>query len=129
LRKPKGKQHFKILNPNSNALIGSNSKNTSGDVLAEDKRFNLSKHLAQRKKRMLDIVLCGLLPFTFKSSVYSNLWAVLTGKKTWAGYITNEAKSLPFNKEAVFPIVKGKNIMESDAQILNELYAKNYTLE
>ena len=123
-----GKQNFKILNPDSNALIGSNSKNTAGDLLAEDKRLNLSKHLAQRKKRMLDIVLCSLLPFTFKSSVYSNLWAVLSGKKTWAGYITNEAKSLPFNKEAVFPIVKGKNIMDSDAQLLNELYAKNFTL-
>jgi hypothetical protein len=98
-----GKQNFKILNPDSNALIGSNSKNTAGDLLAEDKRLNLSKHLAQRKKRMLDIVLCGLLPFTFKSSVYSNLWAVLSGQENLGRVYDQRSKIATLQQRSGFP--------------------------
>lgn len=123
----KNRANYKILNPNSNALIGSNSKNTAGDLLAETNRFNLSNPLAQRKKRLSDIALSFVLPFTFQAKVWSNIGAVLFGKKTWIGYLKSEKTNLPYNKEAVFSIGT-ETVSTQDAELLNQLYAKHYLL-
>lgn len=124
----RGVMNFKILNPDSDLLIGSNSKNTQGEVLTEGARLNLSQSLAQRKKRLFDIALCLPLLFSFKGKVYQNWWAVLKGEKTWVGYMPNQSKSLPFNKAAVFPVFYYKNISTTELETVNLLYAKNYRL-
>jgi hypothetical protein len=124
----RGVMNFKILNPDSDLLIGSNSKNTQGEVLTEGVRLNLSQSLAQRKKRLFDIALCLPLLFSFKGKVYQNWWAVLKGEKTWVGYMPNQSKSLPFNKAAVFPVFYYKNISTTELETVNLLYAKNYRL-
>lgn len=124
----RGRMNFKILNPDSDLLVGSNSKNTQGEVLTEGARLNLSQSLAQRKKRLFDITLCLLLLFSFKGKVYQNWWAVLKGEKTWVGYMPNQSKSLPFNKAAVFPVFYYKNISTTELETVNLLYAKNYRL-
>ncbi|HEY0261554.1 MAG TPA: glycosyltransferase [Chitinophagales bacterium] len=124
----KNTANYKILNPNSDALIGSNSKNTAGDLLAETNRYNLSNPLSQRKKRLLDIALCFALPFTFKAKVWSNVASVFIGKKTWIGYVNNTNKNLPYNKEAVFSVGEKQKVSAQDVALLNQLYAKHYSL-
>lgn len=124
----KNRANYKILNPKSNALIGSNSKNTAGDLLAETNRFNLSNPLSQRKKRLLDILLCFVLPFTFKAKIWSNIIPVFSGKKTWLGYLPNTQTNLPYNKDAVFFTGSNLEISSSDAELLNVEYAKHHTL-
>lgn len=124
----KNTANYKILNPNSDALIGSNSKNTAGDLLAETNRYNLSNPLSQRKKRLMDIALCFVLPLTFNAKVFANIVHVFAGKKTWIGYKKNTNKNLPYNKEAVFSVGEKQHISAEDAILLNGLYAKHYSL-
>ena len=57
---------YKILNSDSEAFIGSNSKNTAGDLYSFNHNLNLAKAANQRKKRMFDVIssliLLALLP-------------------------------------------------------------------
>lgn len=124
----KKRASYKILNPNSDALIGSNSKNTAGDLLAETNRYNLSNPLSQRKKRLMDLALCFVLPFTFSPKVFSNLVSVFVGNKTWIGYAKQEKTSLPYNKDAVFTVGENLSVSAQDITLLNQLYAKHYSL-
>ncbi|MFN8309871.1 MAG: glycosyltransferase family 2 protein [Chitinophagales bacterium] len=134
--------NIKILNPGSEALIGSNSKNTAGDLYADDVNLNLMKPMARSKKRMLDLVVCALLwPVLLPLAVFAGEWKgflknlvqVFSGKKTWVGYWLTDAnavKGLP----ALHPGVLHSgsmvnNAMESEAVYqLNLLYAKHYTV-
>jgi hypothetical protein len=124
----KGDLNFKILNPDSDILIGSNSKNTQGEILTDGVRLSLSQPLAQRKKRLFDLLLCMLLPFSFEKKVYQSWFSVLKGDKTWVGYITNYSSKLPFNKPAVFQVFTYKNIAIAELETVNFLYAKNYRI-
>ena len=134
------KADVKILNLGSDALIGSNSKNTAGDLYAAILQLQLAKPLVRRKKRLLDIAI-GLLflpfiPFAFLfvnslSQFCSNWWQVLSGEKTWVGYwITKEdsTRGLPLLQQAVVSSGSGVATVFSAEEIhrLNFLYAKNY---
>lgn len=88
---------YKILNPGSDALIGSNSKNTAGDLYVAEKSYRFFKPENARRKRLLDIAFClwllCLLPINLlivknAGSFLSNWWQVITAKKTWIGFKT-----------------------------------------
>ncbi|MES2690080.1 MAG: glycosyltransferase [Bacteroidota bacterium] len=131
---------YKIVPEESSFIIGSNSKNTAGDFYALDINLALSEPLHLRKKRMLDLVVSFLLlpltplliffirhPFQY----VSNLFLVLSGKKTWVGYLTNAGISaLPKIRAGVLTPASDKNEMiePATANKLNLLYAKNYTI-
>jgi GT2 family glycosyltransferase len=134
---------YKILNPNSTSLIGSNSKNSAGDLYAEDINLNLSKKIALRKKRLLDIFLCLLLIPAFLLLLFlvknfgkflANWGDVFVGEKTWVGYLfadDNSVKNLPKIPTAIIRVADDtglQNITATDARKLNVLYAKHYTL-
>lgn len=131
---------YKIVPEESSFIIGSNSKNTAGDFYALDINLALSEPLHLRKKRMLDLVVSFLLlpltpvlvffirhPFRY----VSNLFMVLSGKKTWVGYLSNTGISaLPKIKAGVLTPASDKNetIEPATANKLNLLYAKNYSI-
>jgi GT2 family glycosyltransferase len=134
---------YKILNPGTNSLIGSNSKNNAGDLYAADINFNLAKPIARRQKRLLDVLLClimlPLLPLLIvaveSSGSFLNNWLqVLAGRKTWVGYweISPEAiRALPILRKAVlYPAIQytGPEISAADVRKLNYLYAKHYSI-
>ncbi len=129
---------YKIINPGSNVIIGSNSKNTAGDIYADDAAYALSNPLSLRKKRLMDIAVAviGLLFFPLTAVVVKNAgnffascMAVLQGKKTWIGYCgtNNDFATLPKIPEAVFAIDNAKNTTAGTRAFeLNKLYAKRY---
>jgi hypothetical protein len=51
------------------ALIGSNSKDTAGDLYVAEKQYALFRPENLRKKRMLDLIICGSDVFRISSVV------------------------------------------------------------
>jgi len=130
--------NYKIAPANSDAIIGSNSINTLGDLYLMN-LSTINKPVNRRNKRIFDVVsslLCIMLwipsalfikkPFAFlKKSIL-----VLMGKRTWVGYCQHEnVSSLPRIKKGVF--TPASELSDVDAATLGELncnYAKNYTV-
>ncbi len=123
----------------SNSIVGSDSKNVSGDYIAATKNYNIAKPLNRRNKRLIDILIALLFIIGFPILVfvkkniagfYKNIFLVLGGKKTWIGY------AAPLNK---LPAIKNGVIGSTSLPvILNELpteslhkndewYASNYS--
>lgn len=85
------------------------------------------------------LLLIFTLPFAIifveeKSTFLSNIWQVLSGKKTWVGYakIEKDAKyNLPKIKPCVVSVFEENNTKEKGliAERLNLQYAKNYSVE
>ncbi|MFN8297928.1 MAG: glycosyltransferase [Chitinophagales bacterium] len=93
------KLEYKILNPGSNALVGSNSSNTAGDSFVAERAVLLFTPENRRNKRVFDLSICllliPLLPialFTVKNfgGFLSNWLQVLSGKKTWVGFHSSD---------------------------------------
>lgn len=132
---------YKIVPEESSFIIGSNSKNTAGDFYALDISMALSEPLHLRKKRMLDVaVSLLLLLFTPLLIIFirqplnyiNNLIQVITGRKTWVGYMPVEGmNTLPkIRKGVLTPAHSGTaNVEKATANKLNWLYAKNYSIE
>lgn len=77
------------------SIVGSDSKNVSGDYIAAVKQYNIAKPLNRRNKRLVDlvssllfIVALPIVVFIQKKpwGFYKNVLQVLAGKKTWIGY-------------------------------------------
>lgn len=86
---------YKIIPDQSLSIIGSNSKNTAGDIYTVDIKLKITLPEQKRAKRLLDVnvaILCLLLSplliFLVKnrSGFLKNIFAVLSGKKSWVGY-------------------------------------------
>ena len=93
----------------SKSIVGSDSKNISGDYVAATKKYTIAKPVNRRNKRLLDIIIALLFitglpifvllkkkPFYF----YKNVFAVLSGQKTWIGYAATP-NELPKIRNAV----------------------------
>lgn len=52
---------YKIALPESPIIIGSNSKNTAGDIYSVDSRFDIASPHQKRNKRVFDLFICLLL--------------------------------------------------------------------
>ncbi len=133
--------HFKILNGGSEALIGSNSKNSAGDVYIAEKTYQLFKPESLRSKRVFDLLfsvfLLLLLPISawlikdFRKFV-SNLIEVFTGSKSWVGFANEQnLKMFKHSKTGVLnPADRVQDFILSDDEIreVELIYAKNYSL-
>ncbi|MBC7426503.1 MAG: glycosyltransferase [Bacteroidia bacterium] len=130
---------YKILPEKSSFIIGSNSKNTNGELYSLNWHFNLQEASSQKHKRVFDCLSClmllPLLPFLLfkktKVPFFKSWTDVLKGNKTWIGY--NEEASdqtLPKIKSGVFNTADEFPKRELDTTTLknlNLLYARNYT--
>lgn len=130
---------MKISIPNSNIILGSNSKNTQGEFYGLEKNSIISNE-NKFKKRILDLLICSLLFITYpivllyvekKNNLFKNIIKVSFGKKTWVGYInTSIDKDLPKIKSSIISIAENYssqlNILTSKK--LNYYYAKNYSI-
>ncbi len=93
----------------SNSIVGSDSKDSSGDFIAVSKKYEIGSPLQRRNKRLLDILISLFtlvaIPVIFflqkrPITFYKNVFTVLAGKKTWIGYATTFSK-LPAIKPGV----------------------------
>lgn len=134
--------NFKILPEKRYFVIGSNSKNTSGEFYTEEIRFNLGNDYNHRKKRLFDIgiasgllILCWLvLPVAkFRKNYFRNALDVILGKRTWVTYDrTVSVAHLPNTKDGIFFVtdeVRRAALTKDMRDKLNFLYAKNYSVE
>lgn len=133
--------HFKVVPDESYFVIGSDSKNSTGEFYSEEIRFALQDPYNVRKKRLLDVLVSVVLLVLFplfwllskrKGSYFSDLFKVLFGKKTWVGYnLSGSSEHLPELKKGVFSPGEdsGDSVPEGTISRLNFLYAKNYSAE
>lgn len=130
-----GQLEYKILNPGSDALIGSNSKDSAGDIYVAEKSYAISKPENQRKKRLLDVAVCLLLPLLLPLALvkrqsfgkwFANLPAVLWGSKTWIGAVHNH--QLPVKLGVFSPATSTfiQNLSAQELAIAEDTYAKRY---
>ncbi len=132
--------NYKIVPQNSTYIIGSNSKNSAGDLYAVDINFNIANSIQQRNKQLLDIVyslfFLVLSPILFlfiknRLGFFRNIILVLTRKKTWVGYVPNSNNSkLPQLLHAILTPIDTLKIKPTEEQTLHRInlfYAKDYT--
>ena len=131
---------FKIAQPDSSFLIGSNSINSSGDVYVLNINA-ISQEDKRRKKRLLDlsfallfIIFSPLLILLFKrkKQFMFNLFSVLFGSKTFVGYIKSNKKNtarLPHLKNGILTL---KNLTKKNNDLITSkldiIYARDYKL-
>lgn len=132
---------FKIAQPDTVYLIGSNSIETSGDLYV----LNLNQISSEkniRNKRFFDLLsastLLLILPLTIlffknKAQYVKNMLHVLVGKKTMVGYSklssSEHLDSLPSIKKGILSI--HESLDSRDATIaykINLIYARDYTI-
>ncbi len=134
---------YKIVPANSTSIIGSNSKNTAGDLYAIDVNLAIASTMNRRNKRLFDLTVCLLLLLTSPIKIFvvknfggliKNWWSVLRGRKSWVGYAAgsgNGSYVLPNIRPGVLsPVSALKNETVDDAtrSRLNLLYAKEYSV-
>lgn len=132
--------NFKIIGAGSGSFVGSNSKNTAGELYSLENEFSIALPENIRSKRLLDIAFSLLLLITFplqciavknRLGLFNNCFGVLFNKKTWVGYTERDPQlnTLPAIKTAVLPIAGNLPEEEIDARTIhriNEMYAVNY---
>jgi lipopolysaccharide/colanic/teichoic acid biosynthesis glycosyltransferase len=134
--------NYKIIPEGSMSIIGSNSKNTAGDLYAIDVNLNIASTISKRNKRLFDIAfslsMIVLFPLIFwvvnnKLEFFKNIFSVLIGQKTWVGYEKNNFKNnnyqLPKIKKSILTTAylhPDKTLTEDTKARLNLLYAKDY---
>lgn len=131
---------FKIAQPESSFIIGSNSIDHPGELyLMNINAISEARH--QRAKRTFDVLtalflilflpLSLLLFVRIKMSIRS-VFQVLFGKLTWVGYAgqATGSKVLPNIRKGVFSAANqfdnASNLSESELQKINLIYAKDY---
>jgi O-antigen biosynthesis protein len=130
---------YKIIPESGTYIIGSNSKNTTGEFYSIDITYAISNKETRKKKRRLDILICLIsLPFIplmiFKNSFFklfiSNWLNCLKGDKTWVGYNSSVNNiNLPELKASVFELGRAIDLDIQDKQLiynLNQMYASHY---
>ncbi|HMX03570.1 MAG TPA: glycosyltransferase [Chitinophagales bacterium] len=136
---------FKIIPPGSDSIIGSNSKNTAGDIYTMEVQMNIHHPQKQRSKRLLDIliatfgiVLSPLLIWFMdnKAGFLNNCFQVLWGRRSWVGYISSSSgissngQKLPTLLPGVLhPLSAGTTVTIAPhiAERVNFMYARDYT--
>jgi len=133
---------FKTIVPNSESIIGSNSKNNAGDLYALDLNLAIERPNNRRNKRMMDLSLCILmLPllivgvFWVKAygPMFKNYFLVLIGRISWVSYsdVAGNNQTLPVIKKGVLhPVDPFVSLHPDDMskQMLNQMYAKDYSV-
>ena len=130
---------YKIMPEKGAYIIGSNSKNTTGEFYSVDITLALSNSEILAKKRWIDIIISLLIiPFLpilivkwqFFKTVITHLPACLKGHLTWVGYNNRvDISNLPPLKPAVFMVGQMVSNSVSDPQLLqnlNYMYAGSY---
>lgn len=128
---------FKITGDESLGIIGSSSRNTSGEIYTVSVRYEIQDAYHRRLKRTFDvfgslgIVLLSplLILFPHTRKLVKGSMATLIGKKSLVGYQRRDVllDQLPKLKEGIIsihPLLDNPGIIHD----LNFNYAKNYTV-
>ena len=127
---------YKIHTLGTNSIIGSNSKNTAGDLYATEMIYEINTNSAKRNKRVVDILFSIffllLTPILIwfvkdKKNYIKHCLLILEGDKTFVGY---DDAQFPKLKSFVIPTYTNNEnyfLLPENVEHLNWLYAKNYS--
>lgn len=134
---------LKIAPPESSFIIGSQSINTSGEILSYHSANSFLKDETKTTKRVFDVIMAIVIlissPFLVfqiknKRTFFKNVFKVLFGFKTWVGFspIKAQEELIQSIKPSVIkisaPFIK-ENRPSDFYENLNLKYAKNYDFE
>ncbi len=129
--------NYKLHSIGTDSIIGSNNKNTAGDLYSTELVYNISTPYNRRNKRVLDIIISlffllalPLLIWFVKDAknYFKHCMLILEGDKTFVGYDDNQ---FPPCKPFVFTTYTSPDnyfVQPDNMEHLNWLYAKNYNV-
>jgi O-antigen biosynthesis protein len=134
-----GKIKFKIHASGSQSIVGSDSKDSSGEALSKENVLKLTNPYNLRLKRLQDIGVSVIALLTFPVHLLlvkkpfhflGNCFTVLLAKKTWVGYAIDE-KQLPPLRKAVMacngiPLTIKQELPRQSLQMVDYWYARDY---
>lgn len=123
----------------SHSIVGSDSKNRSGEAMSVENGFKISDPYNRRLKRLIDIIVSsiGIISFPLQllivkkpGSFIANCLKVLIAKKTWIGYSVPE-KNLPPVRNGILACNGGtasanQILPEESLKTLDYWYARDY---
>lgn len=131
---------FRFHAKKSHSVVGSDSKTTTGEIVAAEGKYTIANPYQRRMKRMLDVWVAISIFATFPlqflfiknaTTAFKNAWLVLIGNKTWVGYSSFQ-NTLPLLAPAVLtaielPIQTAKETVNTSVlKKADVLYAKEY---
>jgi len=131
---------YKIAPEESLFVIGSNNKNEPGDFYTINIKLSIITPQNKLNKRIFDFVASILFLLTsplliwfqhHKSGFFTNIFQVLSGKKSWIGYSKNDDELLPVIKPCVLECISGVQRAKIDDKMeaeLNFIYARDYSV-
>jgi len=136
------KVHYKIAPEASSFIIGSHSKNSTGEFFTEQITLRIADSAQRRKKRLFDLIasliLLILSPFWMilshnKTQKWRSIFEVLRGKRSWVGYAPTENEALlPPIQQGVYSTIQFSNQLINDPEMIQNLnysYARYYSIE
>jgi len=99
----------KFHSADSLSIVGSDSKDTSGEAVSKEHGYKIADPSNRRIKRLIDLTTSLLFLVTFPfhfifvkqpASFFSNCFKVLFAQRTWVGYVTHDP-SLPKLSKAI----------------------------
>ena len=123
----------------SQSIISSNSKDTSGEAFSYENSFKMANPYNRRLKRLIDVSISLLAILTFPVHLFliknpgaflSNCFAVLFAQKTWIGFAGNK-KNLPLLRKGVIacngvPLSVKQPLPEESLHMIDYWYARDY---
>jgi GT2 family glycosyltransferase len=123
----------------SQSIIGSDSKDTTGEAVSKENGYNINDPYNRRIKRLIDFstALFFILSFPFhfifiKNPLifFSRCFKVLLAKQTWIGYTVNEKRLPPLRKGIIgcngVPLASAQQLPAESLQMVDYWYAKDY---
>ena len=130
---------IKIHAGRSGSIVGSDSKDTSGEAVSKENGYKLSDPYNRRLKRLIDVCIAFFSILTFPvhlfiiknpMNFFANCCWVLLAKRTWIGYATEE-KNLPVLYKAIIacngvPVSTVQQLPKESLQMMDYWYARDY---
>ena len=116
------------------SIVGSNSKDSSGEVVSKENGFKLSDPYNRRIKRLIDVSISIFSLITFPVhllfvkkpfSFFRNCFQVLFAKKTWIGYAVPELHDAVISCKGI-PADNKQQLPRESLQMMDYWYARDY---
>lgn len=132
--------NYKIVPEQSISIIGSNSKDSAGDLYTIDINFKIASSIQRRNKRVFDVclslfflILIPLLIWFWRpfGGILFNAISVLRGKKSWVGYAAGDLqlRNLPKLRPGILSPINALPLLPKSPQTIHRInlfYAKDY---
>jgi len=123
----------------SHSIVGSDSKNTTGEAVSVENRYEIATPYNRRIKRLIDFsvalffIISFPIHFVFVKkpvNFFRNCFNVFLAKRTWVGYAVN-GKPLPSLRRAIIgcngtPVDSLQSLPTESLRMIDEWYAREY---